>query len=176
MDIESSIESTEEIIEEELHLSWYIIAYKFIVGFFETLLGFAILFFGKAALLWYQAYSTQQLSEDPHAMMVRLTRSFVPGTLNHHTFLVSYLIILGLVKMIGAVGLMRHQYWGIDLLVAVTLLMLPFQLVQLILHPSIIDLIYILIGIGIALYLINFDPKTWFKKQARNIKKRVKKN
>ncbi len=167
------IEQAEEIIEEELHVSWYIIAYKFIVGFFEVLLGLGITFFGHSAYVWYQAYATQELSEDPHAVLVRMTKGFVPNTLTHHSFLVVYLILLGAVKMLGAVGMMRHQYWGVDLLVAVTVIILPFQAVQLVLHPSIIDFLYILLGIGISLYLVNFQPHAWFKKQARKIKKRV---
>ena len=48
-----------------------------------------------------------------------------------------------------------------DLLVSLTVLMLPFQVVSLFLHPSIPDLVYLVAGLLIALYLVNFKPKAW---------------
>ena len=162
----------EEQIEKTYHVSWYIIAYKLLFGLTEFLLGLGIAFFGKTALFWYRFYATQELSEDPHDLLVHITAGIIPNLLAHHTFLVFYLLVLGSAKIAGAIGLIYKQHWGVDLLVGITILMLPFQLVQLIRHPSVFDCLYITIGLFIALYLINFRPDEWASRMAKHIKRK----
>lgn len=158
-------------IEAEYHVSWYIIAYKLFYGVVELLLGAAITFFGRNALVWYRVYAAQELSEDPHDLLVRLTVGIVPNMLAHHTFLALYLIVLGTAKIAGAIGLLYKQTWGVDLLVGLTILMFPFQFIQLLRHPSLPDFIYILIGIFIALYLINFRPQEWATRVVKRVRR-----
>jgi len=161
------ISHTEEQIEKEFHVSWYIVAYKLLFGLTEFLLGVSITFFGQTAIRWYRAYAAQELFEDPHDLLVRLTEGVIPNVLTHHTFLVLYLMLLGSAKIAGAIGLIYKQTWGVDLLVGLTIIMLPFQLVQLALHPSLPDFIYIGTGLFIALYLINFRPREWATRVAK---------
>lgn len=165
-------ETLEEHIEEEFHVSWFIIAYKCIFGLIEFLLGLAVAFFGRSALSWYRLYAARELSEEPHDLLVRLTAGIIPNVLAHHVFLVIYLLLLGGAKIAGAIGLIYKQNWGVDLLVALTLLLFPFQFIQLLRHPSIADFLYIFVGIFIALYLINFHPKEWATRVTRTIKQR----
>ncbi len=160
---------TEERIEKEFHVSWYIVVYKLLFGAMEFLLGISITLFGKSALHWYRIVAVQELSEDPHDVLVRLTEHVVPNILTHNTFIALYLIILGSAKIAGAIGLMYKQYWGVDLLVGLTFIMLPFQLVQLVMHPSVPDLLYIVTGLLIALYLVNFRPHEWAKRITKHI-------
>lgn len=162
----------EQKIEEEYHVSWYIVAYKLLFGIGEFLLGLGITIFGRVALRWYEVYRFQELSEDPHDLLVRLTEGVVPNVLTHHVYLVIYLLILGGAKIAGAIGLIYKRNWGADLLIGLTLVMLPFQVVQLLLHPSLPDFLYIVIGLVIALYLVNFRPQDWAKRMAKKIKPR----
>lgn len=157
-------------IEKEYHVSWYIVVYKLLFGLTEFILGLGIALFGKAALHWYAIYIAQELSEDPHDLLVRLTQGIVPNILTHNTFLILYLILLGGAKIAGAIGLVYKQNWGVDLLVALTIIMLPFQIFQLLVHPSLPDFIYISVGLFIALYLVNFDPQKWMKRMTRKIR------
>lgn len=161
----------EEQIENKYHVSWYIIAYKLFFGLLEFILGLAITFFGRSALIWYRAYAARELFEDPHDLLVHLTKSIVPNVLAHHTFLALYLILLGGAKIAGAIGLMYKQHWGVDLLVGFTLIMLPFQLVRLAIHPSLPDFLYIGIGLFIAMYLVNFRPHEWAISVAKKVKR-----
>ena len=161
----------EERIEKEYHVSWYIIAYKLFFGLLELFSGITIMFFGRTALLWYHVYAIQELSEDPHDLLVRLTEGIIPNVLAHHTFLALYLILLGGAKIAGAIGLIYKQNWGVDLLVGLTVIMLPFQLVQLARHPSFADFLYIFIGLFIAMYLVNFRPHEWVAHVATKIKR-----
>ena len=164
-------QKVEQQIEEEYHVSWYIIAYKFIFGLAELLLGIGIALYGKIALSWYDVYVTQEFSEDPHDLVIRLTRGFVPNFLTHNSFLVFYLCLLGSAKIAGAIGLIYKQTWGADLLIVLTVLMLPFQIIQLVMHPSLLDFLYISLGIFIALYLVNFHPKKWAHRMVKKIKR-----
>lgn len=152
---------TEQNIENEYHISWYIIAYKLLFGFSEFVLGIGIVFFGSRGLQMYQIFARNELSEDPHDLLVHLTEGIVPGLLTHSSFLALYLIVLGGAKIAGAIGLIYKQNWGVDLLVSLTLLMLPFEVIQLIRQPSFPGLVYIAVALFIAFYLINFRPHDW---------------
>jgi uncharacterized membrane protein len=156
--------SSEEIIENKYHVSWFIIAYKLSFGLSEFLLGIYITFQSKTALLWYQRQTIQELTEDPHDLLVHLTQGVVPNVLTHNTFLAIYLLVLGGAKVAGATGLIFKQNWGVDLLVGLTIIMLPFQIIRLVVHPSLIETSYVVIGFFIAMYLINFRPHQWVKR------------
>jgi len=157
-------------IEKEFHVSWYIIAYKALFGLSEFVLGTGITLFGQAALRWYRVVTAQELSEDPHDVLVRLTEHIIPNILTHNTFIALYLILLGTAKIAGAIGLIYKQHWGVDLLVGLTFIMLPFQLIRFTIHPSLPDFLYIVMGLLIAMYLVNFRPNEW----ARRIAKRTR--
>jgi uncharacterized membrane protein len=156
--------SKEQEIESEFHVSFYIVVYKFLLGLFEFAGGITIAFLGARIYQIYQASLLKELSEDPHDLLARLSESIVPNVLTHNNYVVIYLLLLGLAKMVGAAGLIYKQNWGVDLLVVLTLLMAPFQIVNLILHPHIFDAIYLVIGLLIALYLIEFKPKAWISR------------
>ncbi len=154
----------EQEIESEFHVSIYIIVYKFLLGAFEFGTGVTIAFFGSRIFQFYQASLLKELSEDPHDVLARLSENIVPNVLTHNSAVVIYLLVLGLAKMIGAAGLVYKQNWGVDLLVVLTILMAPFQIVSLVLHPHILDLMYLVVGLLIALYLIEFKPKAWISR------------
>ncbi len=153
--------SREPEIESEFHVSIYIVVYKFVLGLIEFSAGMTIALAGSRIYQVYQADLLKELSEDPHDLLARLSETVVPNVLTHNTYVVIYLLVLGLAKMIGAVGLVYKQNWGVDLLVLLTILMAPFQIVNLVLHPHIFDLLYLVVGLLIALYLIEFRPRAW---------------
>ncbi len=154
----------EEALEEHYHVSIYIVVYKLILGISEFLLGIAIALFGSQIYRSYQFILLSELSEDPHDLLARLSEVVVPNVLTHNTFVVVSLIVLGLAKIAGAIGLIYKQNWGVDLLVALTILMAPFQIIALILHPRVFDFAYLVVGLVIALYLVEFRPKAWISR------------
>ncbi len=156
--------SREPQIEKEFHVSVYIVIYKFVLGLIEFSAAVTIALAGSRIYQFYQASLLKELSEDPHDLLARLSESVVPNFLTHNTFVVIYLVVLGVAKMVGAVGLIYKQDWGVDLLVLLTILMAPFQIVNLILHPHVFDLFYLVVGLLIALYLIEFRPRAWVSK------------
>lgn len=167
----TKIVNFEKKLEAEFHVSWYIIAYKLIYGFFELVLGIGIAIFGKSAYKLYYNFQAQELIEDPHDLIARTLNKIVPYLFNHHGYIIFLLVLLGTVKIVGAIGLIYKKHWGIDLLLGLTVLLLPFQFYNLIFHHSLIDLYYIVIGIFIAFYLTNYKPWEYTSRRLREMKK-----
>ena len=158
------LQKIEKEVEKEYHVSWYIIIYKFFLGFVETALGLSILLFGKHIAHTYMFFATRELSEDPHDTLIHLTEGIIPQLFTHSTYIILYLLLLGAAKIAGAVGLIYKKNWGVDLLVGLTAILFPFQLYNLFVKPSILDFVYITLGIIISLYLIEFKPKAWISR------------
>ena len=146
---------------EEHHVSKIIIAYKFVYGLFEFISGWGIALFGNQLLAQYLLLVSRELSEDPHDLIAHLSMAIIPNLFSHNTIIVITLILLGSTKIAGAIGLVNKKNWGVDLLVGLTVLMLPFQLINIFIHRTFFDLLYLLVGIFIALYLVRFKPKAW---------------
>ena len=155
--------------KETIHFSWLVIIYKFALGLVELFSGLGIALLGKQILAQYMFQISQELSEDPHDLLANLSMGIVPNFFNHNTFIVVSLIVLGIAKIAGAIGLTYKKNWGVDLLVGLTVIMLPFQLYNLAVNRSFLDFIYLLVGIVIALYLIRFRPKAWISRVFRQV-------
>jgi uncharacterized membrane protein len=160
----------EKSLERELHVSFYIVAYKFISGFLELILGMGILFFEKNVLAVYHSLVIRELLEDPRDFLVSISQKIIPYVLTRNRTLSIFLILIGLVKVIGAVGLIYKKDWGVDLLIVITLFFIPFQLWNVFNKHSLPDLIYLVLGIFISLYLINFKPGEYSTKFMEKIK------
>lgn len=156
-------------IHPELKVSIYVIAYKFLLGVLELILGFGIIIFGNQILKLYFNFREQELINDPDDLIVHLVEKVIPYFLAYRSYIILILIVLGLVKVVGAVGLYYKKYWGLDLLIGLTFLLLPFDLATLLEHSSWTKVFYFLINLLIALYLVQFQPTTYFK----NLKDRI---
>lgn len=159
-----NVRAREEALEAEFHVSIYIVIYKFLLGIIELSMGIVVAAFGAEIYQSVQSSLLRELSEDPHDLLARIAEAVVPNVLTHNTFVMLSLIVLGLAKVAGAIGLIYKRNWGVDLLVGLTMIMAPFQIVSLILHPRVFDTLYLLVGFVIALYLIEFRPKAWISR------------
>ncbi len=159
-----------ENYREELEVSRLIILYKVISGFFELIMGSALLAFGRQLYEFYRNFQLEELFEDPHSLIVMFLRRIVPYIFEHKGNIVGILFLLGLVKIAGAIGLYYHKHWGLDLLVGLTVLLLPFEGYSLVVNHTLTQLGYFLINLLIAFYLVNFKPHQYF----RNLKHRVR--
>ena len=159
-------------LEKEFHISRYIIVYKFLLGLFETLLAIGILIWGKMIFELYQEFLKNDLFEDPHDLLALLTEQLIPYLFAHQGYVVFILLLLGLTKVAGSVGLWFHKHWGLDILTFVTIGLLPFETYYLLIHPSLSKTAFFLINIFIALYLVNFNPKGYFHSLKRRYSKK----
>ncbi len=149
-------------LEQDLHVSWYIIIYKFILGVFELFLGLGIIIFGKQIITIYESFKAQELLEDPHDLLISVVEKISPILSKHQGYIILLLLLLGIIKIIGSVGLMYRKHWGLDLLVILTMAILPFQFYNLVVSFSLAKLIFFIIDVFIALYLVKFQPKEYF--------------
>ena len=161
----------EERLEKEYHVSRYIIAYKFILGLFEVILGVGIIIYGKKIYELYINFRNSELLEDPHDLLAQVTERLIPYILAHQGYVVFILLLLGITKMAGCVGLWYKKHWGLDILIVVTIALLPFEIYAMVAHPSLTKTAYFIINLFIALYLVNFNPKGYFT----HLKKRITK-
>lgn len=155
--------------KEPFHVSRYIIIYKIALGLFEFLSGLLIAAFGKQLFAQYMTRLSLELSEDPHDFLANLSFAIVPNYFVHNTIVVTSLILLGAAKIAGAIGLFYHKNWGVDLLVGLTVIMLPFQIIHIFSQPTFFNFLFLLTGIGIALYLVRFQPKAWVSRVFQKI-------
>ena len=155
----------------EIKVARYIIVYKFLLGLFETILGLGMIIFGKSIYDMYVNFRNNELLEDPHDFLATLVEKIVPYLLIHRGWVVFILLLLGLTKMVGSVGLWYRKHWGLDLLIIVTIGLLPFEIYALLIHPSLTKTAYFIINLFIALYLVKFNPKGYFT----HLKKRITK-
>ncbi len=155
----------------EIKVARYIIIYKFLLGLFETILGLGMIIFGQTIYEMYINFRNSELFEDPHDFLATVVEKTVPYLLIHKGWVVFILLLLGLTKMVGSIGLWYHKHWGLDLLIIVTIGLLPFEVYALLVHPSLTKTAYFIINLFIALYLVKFNPKGYFT----NLKKRIAK-
>lgn len=166
---------TEEL-EEEFHVSRIIILYKIVSGLLELILGMGIMVFGNQLFRVYINFRRQELLEDPHDLLVRLLEKFVPYLWENHGYIIFILFALGIVKVAGSIGLLYRKHWGLDLLVGLTVLMLPFEGYNLLRHLSLTNLLYFVINLGIAFYLVNFKPRQYYHHLKRRIRTKALNN
>lgn len=160
----------EERLEKQYHVSRYIIVYKFLLGLFEVILGLGIIIFGKKIYELYLNFRNNELLEDPHDLLARATEKFIPYLLAHQGYVVFILLLLGITKMAGCVGLWYKKHWGLDVLIVITIVLLPFEIYAILAHPSFTKSSFFVVNLFIALYLVNFKPKDYFT----NLKNRIK--
>lgn len=158
--------------KSDLKVAKYIIIYKFLLGFLETILGVGMIIFGNLIYEMYINFRNNELLEDPHDFLALTLEKFVPFLLIHKGWVVFILLLLGLTKMVGAFGLWHRKHWGLDILIFVTIGLLPFEVYALIAQPSFSKTAYFIVNLFIALYLVNFNPKGYFT----NLKNRIKPN
>lgn len=149
-------------LENVYHISRLIIVYKFLLGLLEVILGLGIIIYGQRIYLLYTNFRNSEVLEDPHDLLARLLETFVPYLLAHRGYVVLILLLLGVTKMAGSIGLMKRKHWGLDVLIIVTILLLPFETFAIFAHPNLTKVAFFVINMLIALYLVNFNPKGYF--------------
>lgn len=163
--------------KEELlsrNVSKTIVIYKFVSGIIELALGMGAILFGKKIIVFYNHYKVKELLEEPHDLLVTTIAKITPFLFQHRVYIISLLLIIGTVKIIGAVGLMYEKEWGLDLLIGLFVILLPFDIYGLLTGFSVAKFLYLLINLLIALYLIEFKPHKYFLKMKKYFVKRNK--
>jgi uncharacterized membrane protein (DUF2068 family) len=154
------------------NVSKTVVLYKLITGLIELILGLGILFFGRNISRIYTNYKLNELLEDPHDLLINIVEKIIPVFVHYHTYFMIILVVFGLVKIIGAIGLFYDKEWGLDILILFFFLMLPFDIYTMFSHPTLLKTLYFLTNTLITLYLIEFKPHTYFRKYIKYLIKK----
>jgi uncharacterized membrane protein (DUF2068 family) len=134
-----------------------LIFYKFAAGALEVLTATLFLLFGRQFSNFYQNFELAHVDQEP-SLYVRTVEHAVPFLLDHKMYIIVFLLTFGLGKIIGSIGLWYEKMWAIHMMIVLSMLLIPFELVDFISHPSGFKLFYILMNIIIVVYLLRFNP------------------
>lgn len=149
--------------EVEKDVSSIVIAYKFALGILELLVGFGILFFGNQVFVYYLKLTSSEFFDTPHDLLADFLQTIIPYIFNHKVYVVSLLILIGLVKIVSCIAYWMGKKWGKDLLVLLLLVFVPFDLSKLILHFSASESAYLILDVFVIFALTNFKPLSYFR-------------
>lgn len=138
-----------------------IIIYELILGTFEVVFGVGLLFLWNTLLSLYYQMSSGELLEDSNDLIVRSIEQVLPHLFAHRYYIALLLVALGVVKISSGIGMYYKKEWANHLLVALLVVLIPFDISEMIIHFSVFDLGYLLIDILIVLYLIHFNPRQY---------------
>lgn len=107
----------------------FLIGFKLLSGSAEIGAGILLLILGPSALEHLlRLASREELREDPADRLLALLQNRLPELWAHKHYFVAGLLVLGAIKIIGAVGLILRKPWGYYILVIVMLVLIPADL------------------------------------------------
>ena len=114
-----------------------VVAYKAALGLSEITVGvlLAIPRFDPQAT--FARLSAEELREHPGDRLVALISRHLPALVHHRATVAAGLIVFGLAKLVAAAAMWEGQEWGGYLLAATVALLLPLDLRQAVLDPTV---------------------------------------
>jgi uncharacterized membrane protein len=114
-----------------------IVVFKLVTGGAELVVGSALLFLSGSGLRTIiDRLTAAERLQDPGDPVVSFVYDHLHSLLSDKATVGAALLVLGLVKVIGAIGLLRHKPWAYYLLLAMVVLLVPVDTVHLIGHFS----------------------------------------
>ena len=114
-----------------------VMAYKAILGLSEITVGILLAVPSFDPQATFARLSAEELREDPSDRLVALISRHLPALLHHRGPVAVGLIVFGLAKLVAAAAMWEGQEWGGYLLAATVALLLPFDLRQAVLDPTV---------------------------------------
>jgi uncharacterized membrane protein len=111
--------------------------YKATLGLSEIAVGVLLAVPSFDPQATFARLSAEELREDPGDRFVALVTRHLPSLLHHRGLVALGLIMLGLAKLVAAAAMWEGQEWGGYLLAATVALLLPFDLRQAVLDPTV---------------------------------------
>jgi len=110
--------------------------YKATLGLSEIAVGVLLAVPSFDPQATFARLSAEELREDPGDRFVALVTRHLPSLLHHRGLVAVGLIMLGLAKLVAAAAMWEGQEWGGYLLAGTVALLLPFDLRQAIVSPT----------------------------------------
>jgi uncharacterized membrane protein len=114
-----------------------VMAYKAVLGLSEITVGVLLTIPSFNPQATFARLSAEELREDPGDRLVALISRHLPALLHHRGPVAVALILFGLAKLVAAIAMWEGQEWGGYLLAATVALLLPFDLRQAVVDPTV---------------------------------------
>ena len=118
-------------------LGMAVMAYKAALGLSEIIVGVLLAIPSFNPQTTFARLSAEELREDPGDRLVALISRHLPALLHHRGTVAVGLVLFGLAKLLAAAAMWEGQEWGGYLLAATVALLLPFDLRQAVLDPTV---------------------------------------
>ena len=112
-------------------------AYKAVLGLSEITVGILLATPSFDPQATFARLSAEELREDPGDRLVALISRHLPALLHHRGTVAVGLIVFGLAKLVAAAAMWEGQEWGGYLLAATVALLLPLDLRQAVVDPTV---------------------------------------
>lgn len=130
-----------------------VILYELFTGILESATGLGLIIFKEEIQEFYVNLRDTGFLDSYHRFFTDLLSRLIPFVVDHHIFIGIFLVCLGLGKLVSGVGLMYRQLWAEHLLIGLLLVFLPLDFFELLRHPSLVKIMFILTNLLIVLYL-----------------------
>ena len=114
-----------------------VMAYKAALGLSEITVGALLAIPGFDPQATFTRLSAEELREDPGDRFVALISRHLPALVHHRGLVAVGLLVFGLAKLVAAAAMWEGQEWGGYLLAATVALLLPLDLRQAVVHPTV---------------------------------------
>jgi|GEM_PF-2738844 uncharacterized membrane protein len=114
-----------------------VMAYKAVLGLSEIAVGVLLAVPSFDPQATFARLSAEELSEDPGDQLVALISRHLPALLHRRGTVAVGLIVFGLTKLVAAAAMWAGQEWGGYLLAATVAILLPFDLRQAMVDPTV---------------------------------------
>ncbi len=131
----------------------FVVFYELVSGFVGMVIGIGLAIFGEEIQDIYLSFRDAGVLDHPHNAMIGIVQKYAPFLIGHYLFVGIYLVLVGVFKLTGGVGLMYRKKWADNMLVGLLLLFLPLDIWSLFHHPSITRVLFIFTNIVIIVYL-----------------------
>ena len=118
-------------------LGMAVMAYKAVLGLSEIAGGVLLAIPSFDPQATFARLSAEELREDPSDRLVALISRHLPALVHHRGTVAAGLIVFGLAKLVAAAAMWEGQEWGGYLLAATVALLLPLDLRQAVVDPTV---------------------------------------
>jgi uncharacterized membrane protein len=138
-------------------IRWGVIVFKLVTGGAELGAGTLLLVLGRTGLAnLVDSLTSHERAVDPADPVVHFVERHLPSVLSHEVAIAIALLLLGAAKVTGAIGLIRRRPWAYWLLVALLVLVVPFDAHHLITKPHLGSAILAVLNVAVLVVLIVF--------------------
>jgi uncharacterized membrane protein len=137
------------------HFRILVVIFKLISGSLELATGTLLLLFSTSSLRsGLNSLVTTERQQDPNDPVVRFVELHLVPLISHKEFLAAGLVALGVVKIVGAVGLLKRRPWAYYMLVTLLIVILPPDAIHLITDFTVFSGVLVALNVAILAILL----------------------